>query len=49
VFGHVDNPIRKDGIGGGGVVSDGERSEIVARKPQRLMIWAMGGVDVNEI
>ncbi|KAG2750111.1 hypothetical protein P692DRAFT_20446695 [Suillus brevipes Sb2] len=58
VFGHVDNPIRKDDIGGGGVVSDGEGSEIVARKPQRLMIGdgrsgegsgAKKGVDVNEI
>ncbi|KAG1761581.1 hypothetical protein EDD22DRAFT_779612 [Suillus occidentalis] len=57
VFGHVDNPIRKDDIGGG-VVSDGEGSEIVARKPQRLMIGdgrsgggsgAQKGVDVNEI
>ncbi|KAG1722847.1 hypothetical protein EDD22DRAFT_740035, partial [Suillus occidentalis] len=57
VFGHVDNPIRKDDIGGG-VVSDGEGSEIVARKPQRLMIGdgrsgrgsgAKKGVDFNEI
>ncbi|KAG2150647.1 uncharacterized protein EDB93DRAFT_1249657 [Suillus bovinus] len=58
VFGHADNPIRKDDIGGGGVVSGGEGSEIVARKPQRLMIGdgrsgggsgAKKGVDITEI
>ncbi|KAG1782428.1 hypothetical protein EV702DRAFT_381435 [Suillus placidus] len=58
VFGHADNPIRKDDIGGGGVVSGGEGSEIVARKPQRLMIGdgrsggasgAKKDVDVTEI
>ncbi|KAG2063407.1 hypothetical protein BDR04DRAFT_1111567 [Suillus decipiens] len=38
VFGHADNPIRKDDIGGGGVVSGSEGSEIIARLPQRLMI-----------
>jgi heat shock transcription factor len=58
VFGHVDNPIRKDDIGGGGVVGGGEGSEIVARKPQRLMIGdgrngggsdAKKGADVTEM
>ncbi|KAG1827382.1 uncharacterized protein BJ212DRAFT_49634 [Suillus subaureus] len=58
VFGHADNPIRKDDIGGGGVVSGGEGGEIIARKPQRLMIGdgrssggsgAKKGVDVTEI
>ncbi|KAG1831857.1 hypothetical protein EV424DRAFT_1313769 [Suillus variegatus] len=58
VFGHTDNPIRKDDIGGGGVVSGGEGSEIIARKPQRLMIGdgrngggsgAKKGVDIAEI
>jgi heat shock transcription factor len=57
VFGHADNPIRKDDIGGGGVVSGSEGGEIVARKPQRLMIsdgrsgggsGAKKGVDVTE-
>ncbi|KAG2157021.1 hypothetical protein DEU56DRAFT_750230 [Suillus clintonianus] len=59
VFGHADNPIRKDDIGGGGgVVGGNEGGEIVARKPQRLMIGdgrsgvgsgAKKGMDVTEI
>ncbi|KAG1756846.1 uncharacterized protein EDB91DRAFT_1262399 [Suillus paluster] len=38
VFGPADNPIRKDDMGGGGAVSGGEGSEMLGRKPQRLMI-----------
>lgn len=58
VFGHTDNPIRKDDLGGGGAVSGGEGGEIMARKPQRLMIGdgrsdrvstAKKGVEVNDI
>ncbi|KAG0707827.1 hypothetical protein DFH29DRAFT_1053508 [Suillus ampliporus] len=58
VFGHAD-PIRKDDMGGGGgVVSGGEGSDLLARKPQRLMIGdgrsgggsgAKKGMDVSDI
>ncbi|OAX35151.1 hypothetical protein K503DRAFT_697431 [Rhizopogon vinicolor AM-OR11-026] len=58
VFGHTDNPIRKDDLGGSGAVSGGEGGEIMPRKPQRLMIGdgrsggvsiAKKGAEVNEI
>ena len=58
VFGHTDNPIRKEDLGGGGAVSGGEGGEIMPRKPQRLMIGdgrigggntMTKGMEVNEI